>query len=154
MTTTVKHLLAAAQKARANAYAPYSHFHVGAALVTDQGNIYSGCNVENTSYGLTICAERNAIFQMAARGERRIAEILVIGDTDEFLPPCGSCRQVIAEFSQKDTAVYMCNRGGQWKKTTVGELLPFIFFLDSTGNGPQPPDPLRDTVRLPTVKKP
>ena len=130
MTDTIEKLLTAAQEAKANAYAPYSHFHVGAALLTDSGKIFSGCNVENTSYGLTICAERNAIFQMISAGERRIAEILVIGDTEQFLSPCGACRQVIAEFSSNDTPVYLCNKQGQWKKSTVAELLPYTFFLD------------------------
>lgn len=126
---TVDILLERANKVKEKAYAPYSHFHVGAALLTPNGKIYSGCNVENTSYGLTICAERNAIFQMVADGEQKIAELLVIGDTDEYLPPCGACRQVIAEFSTQDTIVYMSNRHGNLKKTTVGELVPFIFSL-------------------------
>jgi cytidine deaminase len=127
---TVDKLLEAAQKVKENAYAPYSHFHVGAALITDTGKIYSGCNVENTSYGLTICAERNAIFRMIADGERRIAEILVIGDTEEFLPPCGACRQVMTEFSTNDTIVYLCNKHGQWEKTTMAELMPYTFSLN------------------------
>lgn len=126
----VEKLLKAAQKAKEKAYAPYSHFHVGAAVLTPSGKIYSGCNVENTSYGLTICAERNAIFQMVNSGEQQISEILVIGDTEEFLPPCGACRQVIAEFSKKDTILYMCNKKGQWKQTTVDEIIPYTFFLD------------------------
>jgi cytidine deaminase len=130
MDAGMKKLLEAAQKVKEKAYAPYSHFHVGCALMTETGKLYTGCNVENTSYGLTICAERNAIFQMAADGERQIAEILVTGDTEEFLPPCGACRQVIAEFSKKDTVVYMCNKHGRCKKTTVGELIPFTFFLN------------------------
>jgi cytidine deaminase len=127
---TVEKLLEAAQKVKENAYAPYSHFYVGAALLTDTGKVYTGCNVENTSYGLTICAERNAIFRMISAGERRIAEILVIGDTEEFLPPCGACRQVITEFSTSDTIVYLCNKHGQWKKATMSELMPYTFFLD------------------------
>ncbi|MGD2087359.1 MAG: cytidine deaminase [Candidatus Aminicenantes bacterium] len=127
---TVEKLLEAAQQVKENAYAPYSHFHVGAALITDTGKIYSGCNVENTSYGLTICAERNAIFRMIADGERRIAEILVIGDTEKFLPPCGACRQVMTEFSTNDTVVYLCNKHGQWEKTTMGELMPYTFTLN------------------------
>lgn len=127
---TVEKLLEAAQKVKGNAYAPYSHFHVGAALITDTGKIYSGCNVENTSYGLTICAERSAIFRMISDGECRIAEILVIGDTEEFLPPCGACRQVMTEFSTNDTVVYLCNKHGQWEKTTMSELMPFTFSLN------------------------
>jgi cytidine deaminase len=127
---TVEKLLEAAKKVKENAYAPYSHFHVGAALITDTGEIFTGCNVENTSYGLTICAERNAIFKMISDGEHRIAEILVIGDTEEFLPPCGACRQVMTEFSTNDTVVYLCNKQGQWQKTTMGELMPFTFSLN------------------------
>jgi cytidine deaminase len=130
MDTGMKKLLKAARKAKEKAYAPYSHFHVGAAVMTETGKLYSGCNVENTSYGLTVCAERNAIFQMVADGEQHIAEILVIGDTEEFLPPCGACRQVIAEFSKNETIVYMCNKHGEYKRITVGELIPHIFFLD------------------------
>lgn len=130
MDSGIKKLLESAKKAKEKAYAPYSHFHVGAAIRTPTGRIYSGCNVENTSYGLTICAERNAIFQMISDGENRIAEILVIGDTEEFLPPCGACRQVIVEFSEKETFVYMCNKHGEYKKTTVDELIPFTFFLE------------------------
>lgn len=126
---TVEKLLEAARKAKENAYAPYSHFHVGAAILTDTGKIFSGCNVENTSYGLTICAERNAIFQMVNNGELRIVEVLVIGDTEEYLPPCGACRQVITEFSAGDTVVYLCNKHGRWEKTTMGELMPYTFFL-------------------------
>jgi len=129
MNENIKKLLDAARKAKENAYAPYSHFHVGAALMTEDGNIYSGCNVENTSYGLTICAERNAIFKMAAEGKRLISEILVIGDTEEFLPPCGACRQVIAEFSKKETPVYMCNKNGDVKQSTVDDIIPYSFTL-------------------------
>ncbi|MCX6582671.1 MAG: cytidine deaminase [Candidatus Aminicenantes bacterium] len=123
-------LLKAAQQIKEKAYAPYSNFHVGAALLTPSGKMYTGCNVENTSYGLTICAERNAIFQMINDGQHEIGEILVIGDTDQFLPPCGACRQVIAEFASKDTIIYMCNRNGQFKKTSVAEIIPFSFALD------------------------
>jgi cytidine deaminase len=129
MNAGTKKLLEAAKEVKEKAYAPYSHFHVGAALLTENGKLYSGCNVENTSYGLTICAERNAISRMVADGELHIAEILVIGDTEEFLPPCGACRQVIAEFSKKETIVYMCNKHGEYKKVTVGELIPYLFFL-------------------------
>ncbi|MCP4148750.1 MAG: cytidine deaminase [bacterium] len=125
----IEKLLNAAQKAKDNAYAPYSKFHVGAALLSASGKIYSGCNVENSSYGLTICAERNAILQMVADGEREIAELLVIGDTGEFLPPCGACRQVIAEFAKKETPVYMCNNKGDHQKVTVGDLNPYTFHL-------------------------
>ena len=130
MESRIETLLQAAKIAKEHAYAPYSHFHVGAALITPAGKIYSGCNVENASYGLTICAERNAIFKMVCDGEQQIEEMLILGDTDEFLPPCGACRQVIAEFSRKKSIIYMCNKYEQWKKVTVGEILPYTFFLN------------------------
>ncbi|MCJ7525492.1 MAG: cytidine deaminase [Candidatus Aminicenantes bacterium] len=129
MADKKEELLAAARKARKNAYAPYSQFHVGAAVLGAGGRIFSGCNVENASFGLTCCAERNAIFAMVAAGEREIREILVIGESEEFLPPCGACRQVIAEFATPPTVVHMCNREGQSHDTTVAELVPFIFHL-------------------------
>ncbi len=122
-------LLAAARKARKNAYAPHSNFPVGAAVLGADGRIFSGCNVENSSFGLTCCAERNAIFAMVAAGVREIREILVIGDTEEFLPPCGACRQVIAEFASPQAVVHMCNRSGVGRDATVDELVPFIFRL-------------------------
>jgi cytidine deaminase len=129
MADKKEELLAAAVEARKNAYAPYSHFHVGAAVLGAGGRIFSGCNVENASFGLTCCAERNAIFALVAAGETEIREILVIGESDEFLPPCGACRQVIAEFAAPPTVVHMCNREGQSRDTTVAELVPFIFHL-------------------------
>jgi cytidine deaminase len=129
MADKKKKLLAAARQAREKAYAPYSRFHVGSAVLGADGNIYSGCNVENASFGLTCCAERNAIFAMVAAGEREIREILVIGESEEFLPPCGACRQVIAEFAPPTAVVHMCNRDGACRDTTVAELVPFIFRL-------------------------
>ena len=121
----------AASAARERAYAPYSRFSVGAALITRSGAIYAGCNVENASYGLTICAERNAVFQMVAAGEDQIAAILIAGPTEEFLVPCGACRQVIAEFASPETPVYMCDGGGNSRRSTMGELLPYRFSLNS-----------------------
>jgi cytidine deaminase len=118
MADKKEELLAAARKAREKAYAPYSNFHVGAAVLGANGKIYSGCNVENASFGLTCCAERNAIFAMVAAGETKIREILVIGESE-----------VIAEFALPPTVVHMCNREGQSRDTTVAELVPFIFHL-------------------------
>ena len=129
MADKKQELLAAARKARENAYAPYSRFRVGSAVLGADGNIYSGCNVENASFGLTCCAERNAIFAMVAAGEKEIRELLVIGESDEFLPPCGACRQVIAEFATPPTVVHMCDRTGACRDATVAELVPFIFNL-------------------------
>ena len=116
-----------AEKTQTNAYAPYSDFKVGAALLTPKGNIYSGCNVENGSYGLTVCAERNAIFDMVKNGENKISKIVIIGETDDYLSPCGACRQVIAEFADEDAEVYMFNRNRDYKKVTVEEIIPFAF---------------------------
>ena len=122
-------LLAAARKARDQAYAPYSGFRVGASVLGADGRVYSGCNVENASLGLTCCAERNAIFAMVAAGEREIREVLVIGDTGTVLPPCGACRQVMAEFAPPSAVVHMCGRSGAGRSVTVAELLPHVFRL-------------------------
>jgi cytidine deaminase len=129
MADTRAKLLAAARKARRRAYAPYSDFPVGAAVLGGDGRIYSGCNVENASLGLTCCAERNAVFAMVAAGEREIKEVLVIGKTREFLPPCGACRQVIAEFAEPGVVVHMCDRAGDGRDITVAELVPHLFHL-------------------------
>ena len=122
-------LLEKAKAALHNAYAPYSKFMVGAALLTEAGSVYTGCNVENASFGLTCCAERNAVFAMLAAGEKEVREVLVIGESVEYLPPCGACRQVIAEFAPPSAVVHMCDRDGACRDATVGELLPFIFHL-------------------------
>jgi cytidine deaminase len=132
MDSTCKSLLEAARKARGKAYAPYSRFRVGAAVVSGSGRIYTGSNVENASYGLTCCAERSAIFAMIGAGEKKIAGILVIGDSKEFLPPCGACRQVIAEFAGPRTRVYMCDRSGKCQEIAFGELMPYRFSLTET----------------------
>lgn len=124
-----KDLLAAARKARSRAYAPYSEFPVGAAVLGANGRIYSGCNVENASLGLTCCAERSAIFAMVAAGEREAREVLIVGDTSEALPPCGACRQVLAEFARPAAVVHMCDRTGAGPSVTVAELLPHVFRL-------------------------
>jgi cytidine deaminase len=129
MEKDIRELYEAAVAVKGMAYAPYSDFHVGSALRTESGKIYTGCNVENSSYGVTICAERNAIFKMVSEGEQKIESILVIGDTERFLPPCGACRQVIAEFSTENTRVFMCNKNGEYRESTVGEILPFGFSL-------------------------
>lgn len=129
MADKKEELLAAARLACEKAYAPYSNFRVGAAVLGSDGRIFSGCNVENASLGLTCCAERNAVFAMVAAGETEIREILIIGGTEEFLPPCGACRQVIAEFAPPSAVVHMCNRAGACRDATVSELVPFIFRL-------------------------
>lgn len=121
-------LIALALEARQNAYAPYSNFAVGAALLTAKGEVYTGCNVENSSYGLTVCAERIALFTAVAGGERKFSALAVAADTEEYCSPCGACRQVLAEFGG-DTKVYLANRHGAYRETTVAELLPMAFAL-------------------------
>lgn len=120
-------LLASATAAAAKAYAPYSRFQVGCALLTAQGNLFTGCNVENASYGLTICAERSTIFHAVAEEGpgMKIAELAVIALGHEF-PPCGACRQVIAEFAWPDTPIWFL-RDGKPVAMTMAELLPASF---------------------------
>lgn len=128
-TTAVK-LLEAAIQAREKAYAPYSKFKVGAALLTRGGRCYTGCNVENVSYGLTCCAERVALYKAVSEGEREFEAIAITADTEEYCSPCGACRQVLAEFGS-DLKVIMGNRRGEYRQMTVAELLPAAFNQDT-----------------------
>lgn len=118
-------LLEQALLVREKAYAPYSKFKVGAAVRGGSGHIHTGCNVENASYGLTSCAERNAIYQAIAQGEQNLREILVLADTKEPVLPCGACRQVMQEFGI--TVVYRANINGLLVCNTLEELLPLGF---------------------------
>lgn len=120
-----KKLLAAALAARENAYAPYSKFKVGAAVETADGHIFTGCNVENASYGLTCCAERNAVFAAIGSGARSFKALCVVADTEEPVAPCGACRQVLAEFPFEK--IILANCKGRTKIMTVAELLPYGF---------------------------
>jgi cytidine deaminase len=120
-------LLQAATMVRENAYAPYSRFKVGAALRAVSGAVYSGCNVENVAYPEGTCAEAGAIAAMVAAGETRIAEVLVIADSPEPVPPCGGCRQKIAEFAGQEVRVTLCTTEGKTKVMTVADLLPGVF---------------------------
>jgi cytidine deaminase len=121
-------LFAAAKAAQAKAYAPYSRFHVGAALRTPGGALYAGCNVENAAYPQGSCAEAGAIAAMALAGERRIAEILVIGgDGKALCTPCGGCRQRIREFGDSATAIHIAGPEGVRASFTLAELLPESF---------------------------
>lgn len=116
----------AAEAARRLAHAPYSKFQVGAALLLEDGSIVSGANVENASYGLTVCAERNAIGASVLKAKKPVAVAIVV-DSREPTPPCGMCRQVLAEFGTPELPVRSRTLGGQEAKWTLGELLPFAF---------------------------
>ena len=125
----MKKVIEAATLARENAYVPYSHFKVGAALLLKDGSIIKGCNVENASYGLCNCAERTALFTAYAAGYQKddIVAMSISGDTVAPISPCGACRQVMAELLNKETPVYLTNLKGDVKEVTVGELLPYSF---------------------------
>ncbi|MGH9745852.1 MAG: cytidine deaminase [Candidatus Acidiferrales bacterium] len=119
-------LIAAAKQARENAHAPYSNFRVGAALRAKSGRVFTGCNVENATLGLTCCAERTAIFKAVSEGERGFEAIAVVADTDTLTPPCGACRQIIWEFCG-DVPVILANLKGKVLHETMGGLLPRAF---------------------------
>jgi cytidine deaminase len=129
--TALADLFAAARAAQANAYAPYSRFKVGAALRATSGAIFAGCNVENAAYPQGSCAEAGAIAAMALAGERRIAEILVIGDGEALCTPCGGCRQRIREFADPSTLIHIAGPEGARAQFTLGELLPESFGPDN-----------------------
>lgn len=133
-------LINAAMAARERAYAPYSGFKVGAAILTREGRYYTGCNVENASYGLSCCAERVALFKAVSGGERDFLAIAVTAGTADFCPPCGACRQALAEFGGH-IGVYMANARGEYRLKTVAELLPEAFGSGSmTGCASAPPE--------------
>jgi cytidine deaminase len=119
-------LVSAALAARERAYAPYSGFAVGAAVLAVSGRVFLGCNVENAAYGATCCAERTALFSAYAAGEREISALAVVADTSGPVSPCGTCRQVIAELAPR-AAVILANTSGALLHTTPGELLPGAF---------------------------
>src|SRR6202166_2990030 len=119
-------LIAAATQARENAHAPYSNFRVGAALRAKSGRVFTGCNIENATLGLTCCAERTAIFKAVSEGERGFEAIAVVADTDILTPPCGACRQIIWEFCG-DVPVILANLKGKVEQERSGKLLPRPF---------------------------
>ncbi len=127
---TERELMQAAQDARKNSYSPYSHFCVGAALVTKSGKLYTGCNIENAAYPATVCAERTALFKAVSEGERAFQMLAVVGgkegETAEFCSPCGVCRQALAEFCPPDFPVLL-GTPAHFEKYTLGELLPHSF---------------------------
>ena len=120
-------LLQDASAVRENAYAPYSRFKVGAAIRATSGKTYVGCNVENVAYPEGTCAEAGAIAAMVAAGDTRIAEVCVIADSPDPVPPCGGCRQKIAEFADQSVPVTLCTTDGKSRTLTVAELLPGVF---------------------------
>jgi len=120
-------LIQAAQSAMKNAYAPYSNFSVGAAVQTDKGNIYSGCNVENAAYPIGHCAEASAISAMISAGEQTIVAVAVAGKGEALCTPCGGCRQRIREFASDEANVLVCDEHSVRHETTIGKLLPLSF---------------------------
>ncbi|MGL4361933.1 MAG: cytidine deaminase [Cellulosilyticaceae bacterium] len=119
-------LIKKAKEVMKNAYAPYSNFQVGAALLADNGEIYTGCNVENASFGATNCAERTAIFKAISEGEQSFKAIAIVSSSGEYTYPCGICMQVIGEFMPQGSVI-LENSQGEIKKNTVKELLPHHF---------------------------
>jgi cytidine deaminase len=124
-------MLALARSVMARAYAPYSHFRVGAVLRGANGKLYAGCNVENAAYPQGTCAEVAAIAVMVADGERRIVEAVVMGEGEALIAPCGGCRQHLSEFAAADVPVHLCDPAGVRRTVTMGELLPLAFGADS-----------------------
>ena len=133
MKPTDAELIRAAFKARSFAYTPYSHFKVGAALLAKNGMVYTGCNIENSSYGLTNCAERTALFKAVSEGVTEFTDIAIVGSLDGkkntlVTGPCGVCRQVLREFvDPNEFLVLLCKGDGSWKEMTLEELLPMGF---------------------------
>lgn len=120
-------LVKVASDIRKNSYSPYSKFKVGAALIAGSGKVYTGVNIENVSFGATNCAERTAIFKAVSEGEKKISAIAVASDSDDLIFPCGICRQVLAEFGDKNTKVICSSNNGTFKVFKLGELLPNAF---------------------------
>lgn len=125
-------LIQAAFAAKERSYAPYSKFHVGAALLAEGGRIYTGCNIENAAFSPTCCAERTAVFKAVSEGERSFLAIAVVGDKDGYLAPCGVCRQVMAEFCDSESfQVILARSAEDFKVYTLKDLLPKAFSADS-----------------------
>ncbi|SDC74574.1 cytidine deaminase [Melghirimyces thermohalophilus] len=128
-------LIEQAKKGRERAYVPYSTFPVGAAALAQDGRVFTGCNVENASYGLSNCAERTALFKGISEGVDRFSAIAVVANTERPVSPCGACRQVMAELCTPATPVYLANLKGAVQETTVGELLPGAFDKEDLNEG-------------------
>lgn len=130
----MEQLIEQSKVARENAYVPYSKFKVGAALLTEDGKVYRGCNIENASFGMTNCAERTAFFKAVSDGDMKFKAIAIVADTPGPVSPCGACRQVMAEFCSKTMPVYLTNLNGDVQQTTVGDLLPGAFTSEDMEN--------------------
>lgn len=126
MNESGNELIAAATEARARSVAPFSSFMVGAALQTKDGKVFTGCNIESASYGLTVCAERVAIWKALSEGERDFTDLVVVADTETLTPPCGTCRQIIWEFA-KHATIILANLRGQREEVHILDLLPRAF---------------------------
>ena len=126
MSEDLEPLIEAAKRARLQSVAPFSNFLVGAAVRTAEGKVYTGCNIESASYGLTVCAERVAIWKALSEGERQLTELAVVTDTETLTPPCGTCRQIIWEFA-KSVRLVFANLEGEREEFHIAELLPRAF---------------------------
>jgi len=129
----IKELIIEAIKAKENAYAPYSNFKVGSAILTVDGSVYSGCNIENASLGATNCAERTAIFKAVSEGHKEIKSIAVVGDINNYTFPCGICRQVINEFAAVDIKIIVAKDENEYLVKTMEEILPGAFSKKDLG---------------------
>ncbi|HEX7722373.1 MAG TPA: cytidine deaminase [Pyrinomonadaceae bacterium] len=126
MSESENELIKTATDARLRSVAPFSKFMVGAALRTKDGKVFTGCNVESASYGLTVCAERVAIWKALSEGERDFTDLVIVADTEQLTPPCGTCRQIIWEFA-KHAKIVLANLRGQIEEADIGHLLPKAF---------------------------
>lgn len=134
MSESENELIEAAKAARLRSVAPFSNFLVGAALRTKEGKVFTGCNVESASYGLTVCGERVAIWKALSEGERNFTDLVIVADTEQLTPPCGTCRQIIWEFA-KHAKIVLANLRGQREEVEIRDLLPKAFdarFLKET----------------------
>jgi len=135
---SMQQLIETAKSARLRSIAPFSNFLVGAAVKTSEGKVYIGCNVESASYGLTVCAERVALWKALSEGERQFTELAIVADTESLTPPCGTCRQIIWEFA-KNATIVLGNLHGETQIVSIRELLPRAFdarFLSGTAKEP------------------
>ena len=126
MSEDIESLIETAKRARMQSVAPFSNFQVGAAVKTAEGKVYTGCNVESASYGLTVCAERVAIWKALSEGERQFTDLAVVADTETLTPPCGTCRQIIWEFARGAKIVF-ANLAGKSEEFHIADLLPRAF---------------------------